>query len=128
MLLHNKYLQICVYWIVVHLKFLYFIDGKDKSECISKWRIVRISLSLKQSKYRGDLWGILNKYKTIFWANTTYLKPVRWQCTDIRQKCVWSSPPWLIHNKVGTGCLFFCNMKLHEWTEIFFSYNYYDEP
>lgn len=40
--------------------------GKDKSECISKWWIVRFSLSLEQSKYRGVLWGISNKYKTIF--------------------------------------------------------------
>ena len=40
--------------------------GKIKVNVSANGGIVRFSLSLEQSKYRGDFWGISNKYKTIF--------------------------------------------------------------
>ena len=50
-------------WVIlVHLKG----KGKIKVNVSANGGIVRFSLSLEQSKYWGDLWGISNKYKTIF--------------------------------------------------------------
>ena len=82
------------------------------SESVCHWSRVNIGVTC------GEFWTNIKLF-------SEQIQLILNLCHDnalIGEKCVWSSPPWLIHNKAGTscGCLFCCNMKLREWTEIFF--------